>query len=218
VLDLVVAPIAVVADLLLGGLPELVELGVLGAGALELLEVTLEGLEPVVDPQIAVALDLLDLGAVLGLERAEVTVPALLVDPGDEVGGEVDDLLEVLRRQVEQIPEPRRYALEVPDVRDGGGQFDVTHPLPADLGSGDLDAAPLTDDALEADALVLAAVALPVPGGPEDLLAEEPVLLRLERAVVDRLRLLDLAVGPAPDLLGRGQADAELIEVVDVEH
>src|SRR5690606_20739649 len=79
-------------------------------------------------------------------------------------------------------------------------------------------AAALADDALEAHPLVLAAVALPVLGGTEDLLAEEPVLLRLERAVVDGLRLLHLAVGPHADGVRGGQADPELVEVVDVEH
>src|SRR6476661_7807132 len=59
-------------------------------------------------------------------------------------------------------------------------------------------------------------VALPVPGGAEDLLAEEPVLLRLEGAVVDGLRLLHLAVGPLPDVFSGGQADAEVVEEVDV--
>jgi hypothetical protein len=72
-------------------------------------------------------------------------------------------------------------------VGDGGGELDVAHALTTHLGARDLDAAALADDALEADALVLAAVALPVPGRTEDLLAEEPVLLRLEGAVVDGL-------------------------------
>src|SRR5205807_5201840 len=107
---------------------------------------------------------------------------------------------------------------EVPDVRDRGGQLDVAHPLTAHLGTGHLDAAALTDDALEPDALVLAAVALPVPGRAEDLLAEEPVLFRLERAVVDGLRLLDLAVRPLPDVLGGGQSDTQVVEEVDVKH
>src|SRR5690606_8007378 len=79
-------------------------------------------------------------------------------------------------------------------------------------------AAALADDALEADALVLAAVALPVLGRTEDLLAEESVLLGLERAVVDGLRLLHLAVGPRADRVRGGGADPELVEVVDVEH
>ena len=108
--------------------------------------------------------------------------------------GEVDDLLEALRRDVEQVAEPARDALEVPDVRDGRGELDVAHALATDLRARDLDATALADDALEPDALVLAAVALPVLGRTEDLLAEQAVLLRLERAVVDRLGLLHLAV------------------------
>ena len=122
---------------------------------------------------------------------------------GDQVGREVDDLLEVLGRQVEQVAQPARDALEVPDVGDRSGQLDVAHPLTAHLGAGHLDAAALADDALEADALVLAAVALPVPGGTEDLLAEEPVLLRLQGAVVDGLGLLHLTVRPLADVVGR---------------
>ena len=42
--------------------------------------------------------------------------------PRDQVGREVDDLLEVLGRQVEQVAQARRDALEVPDVRDRGGR------------------------------------------------------------------------------------------------
>src|SRR5579875_2179463 len=137
---------------------------------------------------------------------------------GDHVRGEVDDLFQVLRREVEQVTEPARHTLEVPDVGDRRGQLDVTHPLTAHLGAGDFDATALTDDALEADALVLAAVALPVPGRTEDLLAEEPVLFRLERAVVDGLRLLDLTVRPLPDVVRRGEADTKVVEEVDVQH
>src|SRR4029453_283660 len=144
--------------------------------------------------------------------------PAVVVDPGHHVGGEVDDLLEVLGGHVEKVPESARHALDVPDVGDGRGQLDVAHPLAPDPCPGDLDATALTDDALEADALVLAAVALPVPRRPEDLLAEQAVLLGLEGAVVDRLRLADLAVLPNADLLGRGTADPQLVEVVAVEH
>ena len=154
----------------------------------------------------------------LRLERRQVAVTRLVVDAGDHVRGEVDDLLEVLRREVEQVAEAARDALEVPDVRDRSGQLDVAHPLTTHLGARDLDAAALADDALEAHALVLAAVALPVPGRTEDLLAEEPVLLRLEGAVVDRLGLLDLAVRPLADVVRGGQADAQLVEEVDVEH
>ena len=67
----------------------------------------------------------------------------------------------------------------------GGRQLDVAHPLAADLGLGHLDAAALADLALVADALVFAAVALPVLGGSKDALAEQAVPLGLQGAVVD---------------------------------
>ena len=188
----------------------------LGALRLELGQVGLQLGLPGLDVGVAALLELAALDRDLRLERRQVTRPRLVVHVGDHVRGEVDDLLQVLRRQVEQVAEPAGHALEVPDVRDRRGQLDVAHPLAPHLGAGDLDAAALTDDALEPDPLVLAAVALPVPGRAEDLLAEEPVLLRLERAVVDGLWLLDLAVRPLPDVVGGGQADAQVVEEVDV--
>src|SRR5690606_33455635 len=121
-------------------------------------------------------------------------------------------------RQVEQVAEAAGDTLEVPDVRHRSGELDVAHPLAAHAGAGHLDAAALTDDALEAHALVLAAVALPVPGRAEDLLAEESVLLRLQGPVVDGLGLLDFAVAPTADVLRRSQANPQLVEEVDVEH
>ena len=139
----------------------------------------------------------------------------LLVDPNDHVGGEVDDLLQLLGLKFlawlgahEQVGQPGPSAPQVPDVNGRGGQLDVAHPVTSDLGPGDLHAAPLTDNPLEADPLVLAAVALPVLLRAENLLAEEPVLLRLQGAVVDGLRLLHLSVGPHADSVRGSQADA----------
>ena len=103
----------------------------------------------------------------------------------------------------------RRQALQEPDVRDRRGEVDVAHALAAHLRLDDLDAALLADDAAVLHALVLAAVALVVLGRTEDLGAEEPVALRLEGAVVDGLRLLHLAVRPRPDLVRRGERDAD---------
>ena len=97
-------------------------------------------------------------------------------------------------------------------MRDRRGQRDVAQALAAHLGLDDLDAALLADDAAVLHALVLAAVALVVLHRPEDLGAEEAVPLRLEGAVVDRLRLLHLAVRPLADLLRRRQRDADRAE------
>ena len=216
--DLALGPVADLAHLALAALLDLAADVRLGALGLELGEVGLELGGPLLDLRVAAVLRLPLLGQDLVLDRREVTVTRLGVHARHDVRGEVDDLLEVLRRQVEQVAQPARDALEVPDVGDGRGQLDVAHPLAPHLGAGHLDAAALTDDALEADALVLTAVALPVPLRTEDLLAEEPVLFRLEGAVVDRLRLLDLAVRPLTDVVSGGQTNAQLVEEVDVEH
>src|SRR5438270_5234559 len=112
------------------------------------------------------------------------------------------------------MSDARRQALEEPDVRNGRGQLDVAHALAADFGLRDLDAALVADDAAMLHALVLAAEAFPVGDRTEDLRAEETIALRLERPVVDGLRLRDLAVGPRPDLLGRGQRDLDRVEIL----
>jgi len=91
----------------------------------------------------------------------------------------------------------------------------VPHPLAAHLRARDLHAALVADDALVADALVLPARALPVLGRTEDALAEQAVALGLQRAVVDRLGLGDLAAGPRADLLWRRQGDSNGIEMID---
>ena len=181
-------------------------------------EAALEALVQLEEALLLVLVVLLEGGVDLVLEAVELARAALLVDVGDDGGGEVEDLLQLLRGDVQHVADAARDALEEPDVADRRGQVDVAHPLTAHLGARDLDATALTDDALVADALVLAAVALPVLGGTEDLLAEEPVLLRLERPVVDGLGLGHLARAPLPDLLGGGQTDRDGVEVVDVDH
>ena len=131
----------------------------------------------------------------------------------DDVGLEVEDALEVAQRDVEQVADAARQPLEEPHVADRRRQRDVTQPLAADLRLRHLDAALVADHAAVLHALVLAAQALPVGDRPEDLRAEQAVAFRLERAVVDRLRLGDLAVRPRQDLLGRGEADPNRVEI-----
>jgi hypothetical protein len=92
----------------------------------------------------------------------------------DDVRLAVEDLLEILERDVEQVTDARRQALQEPDVRDRRRERDVAHALAAHLGLDDLDAALLADDAAVLHALVLAAVALVVLHRAEDLGAEQP--------------------------------------------
>jgi hypothetical protein len=148
----------------------------------------------------------------------------------DDVVGVVDHLLEVTQREVEEVAHGTGQGLEEPDVGDRHGELDVTHPLAAHLGQRDLDAAAIADDAAVPDPLVLAAVALPILHRPEDPLAEQAILFRLERAVVDCFGLGHLAPRPPraeplhfealpllgiarpTDLLGRGDPDLDEVE------
>src|SRR6202011_75463 len=102
---------------------------------------------------------------------------------------EIEDALEILERHVEQQADAARQRLQEPDVRERRGELDVAHALAPHARERHLDAALLADDALVLHALVLAAQALVVLDRAEDARAEQAVAFRLERAVVDRLRL-----------------------------
>jgi hypothetical protein len=123
---------------------------------------------------------------------------------------EVEDPLQIAQRHVQHQADAAGQRLEEPDMRDRGGQLDMAHALAADLLQRDLDAAFLADDAAILHALVLAAEALVVLDRPEDPGAEQAVTLGLEGPVVDRLGLLDLAVGPA-ERIRSGEASEILI-------
>ncbi len=143
--------------------PEVVVLveALFGAGR-EVVTAALEALLEVGELLVAVDVDALGLGLDLVLEAVQVLRAGLVVDLRDDRRREVEDLLELARGDVEQVPDAARHALEEPDVRHGSGKVDVAHALAAHLLPGHLDAAALADDALVADALVLPAVALPV--------------------------------------------------------
>src|SRR5690349_7028395 len=142
----------------------------------------------------------------------------LLVDPRHDIEREVQDALQVARREVEQQADAARRALEVPDMAHRRGQLDVAHALAAHLRARDLYAALVADDAFMTHTLVFAARALPVLRWTKDALAEESVLLRLERAIVDSFWLGHLAIAPGANLLRAGQADADGVKIVDFEH
>ena len=114
----------------------------------------------------------------------------------DHVALEVENLLQVLQGHVHEQADPARQRLQEPDVGGRRGKLDMAHALAADLLQGHFDAALLARNPLVFHPLVLAAQALVVLHRTEDAGAEQSVALRLEGAVVDRLRLLDLAKGP----------------------
>ena len=150
--------------------------------------------------------------AILALCQQLFVLEGSLTGIGDDVALEVENLLEFLQRHVEQGADSRRQRAQEPDVRDGGGEIDMTHPLATDLGLDYFDAALFADDAAMPHALVLAAVAFVVLGRPENLGAEQPVTLRLEGPVVDRFGLFDLAVRPRADHFRRRDRNTDRVE------
>ena len=155
---------------------------------------------------------LLELGQVVVFRQQLRAVERRQAGVGHDECFEVKDAFDVAQRHVEHHAHARRQRLQEPDVRDRRGQFDMAHALAAHLGQRHFDAALLADHAAVLQALVLAAQALVVLDRPEDLGAEKTVALRLERAVVDRFRLLDFAVRPRTDFFRRREADADGIE------
>ena len=75
----------------------------------------------------------------------------------------------------------------------------MPHALAAHLGASDLDAALVADDALIADSLVFAAMALPILCRTENLFAEQTVLFGLGCPVIYGLGLGDFSVRPLSD-------------------
>ena len=132
---------------------------------------------------------------------------------GDDERLEVQDALDVAQGHVQHQADARGQRLEEPDVGDRRGQVDVAHALAAHLGQGHFRAALLADHAAVLHALVLAAQALVVLDRTEDGGAEQAVALGLERAVIDGLGLLHLAVGPRADQVRRSQRDLDRVEV-----
>ena len=88
-------------------------------------------------------------------------------------------------------------------------QLDVSHPFTAHLTLSHYNAAMVAHNPLVADALVFAAMALPVLGGTENAFAEQTVTLRLVGTVVDGFRLGHLPMGLVENGLGGRQADGD---------
>src|SRR5438067_8431780 len=97
----------------------------------------------------------------------------------------------------------------------GAGQLDMAQALATHAAERNFDAALIADDSSMLHALVLATQAFPIGDGTEDARAEQSIALGFEGAVVDGLGLGDLAMGPAPDFLRRGEGNAYGVKIGD---
>src|SRR5271155_2634107 len=97
-------------------------------------------------------------------------------------------------------------------MRHRRGELDMAHALAPHSRQRHFDRALLADDALVLHALVLAAQAFVILDRAEDARAEQAVALRLEGAVIDGLRLFDLAVRPGQNLFRARDRNPDLVE------
>src|SRR5579864_4518662 len=133
----------------------------------------------------------------------------------DHVALEIQDALEIAHRDVQEVADAGRQALEKPDVRAGRSQLDVSEALAANLAERDFHAALVADHAAVLHALILAAETFPVRDGTENFGAQQAVALGFEGTVVDGLRLGDFAVRPGPDFFRTRKTDPDRIEIGD---
>ena len=207
-------------------LGQLLQLGV-GVGRLDVLA---QGVDLFL--QVELQQQLLDrLGAHLGfelitelLERVEVLFVGQQLTAlqsghtrlGHHEGLEVQHPLDVAQGHVQHQADARGQRLEEPDVRYRAGQLDVAHALTANLGEGDFNATLLTDHAPVLEPLVFTAQAFVVLDRTENTRAEQAITLRLERTVVDGLRLFHFAKRPGTDQVRRRQTDLQFVEFRDL--
>ena len=128
----------------------------------------------------------------------------------------INHAFQMARGHVQRQTDARGHALEEPDVLHVGTASSMW-PMRSRRTRDErhFDAATVADDAAMLDAFILAAGTFPVLDGTENAFAEKAALFRLERAVVDRLWILDFALAPRADGFGRRERDADVVNLVD---
>src|SRR5581483_100000 len=122
----------------------------------------------------------------------------------DDIFFMIKNLLQAFLGNIQKISNPAGKALKIPDVGDGGCELDMTHTFTADLGKGYFNAAPVANDVFVLNPFILSTITFPVLGWTEDPLTKKSISFRFKSTVVNSFRLLNLTMGPGPDLFGRG--------------
>ena len=130
----------------------------------------------------------------------------------DDVAFVVNYAFEGFRSHIEHQAESARHTFQKPDVGYGNCKFDVSHSFAAHAACRYFDTATVANLILKADAFVLAASALVVAHRTENSLTEQTAGFGLERAVVDCFGVLDLAVRPRTNRIGRRKTNRNGVE------
>ena len=150
--------------------------------------------------------------AVLSLREQLLRLEGGLALINDKVILVVNHPLQIPCGHVHHQSQAARHALVEPDVAHRHGQLDMTHPLATHPCKGDLDPATVANHPFELDPLVFSAGTLVVLRRPEDPLAKQPTLFRLEGPVVDRFRIFGFSAAPGENRFGRSHRDADFVK------
>ncbi len=94
------------------------------------------------------------------------------------------------------------HTFEKPDMASRHGEFNMPHAFATNASERHFHAATVANDAAMFDALVFSAGTFPILHRTENAFAEQAAFFRLERAVIDRLGILDFAFAPRTDASG----------------
>ena len=158
-------------------------------------------------------MDSLDLVFNGDLNPVDCLCNGFVLNFGDDEINIVDDFFEFLRCDVEEARNSSGNTFDIPDMAHGSGKLDMPHSLASNLRVRDFDTAFLAGNAAISRLFIFAAVALPVFRRPENSLAEKAVHFRLEGAIINGLRLFNLAAGPSENGVLAGQPDRNDIDI-----
>src|SRR5450432_2713309 len=103
-------------------------------------------------------------------------------------------------------------------MNNGGCKLNVSHAFSPYGGYGEFDATFITDHSRSPLVPIFATGARPIACWAKDALTKESIFFRLLRAIIQRLRLGDLAITPPADLLWTSEADAQSADGVESSH
>ena len=124
----------------------------------------------------------------------------------------VENTLKIAQGHVQHQADARWQRLEEPNVCNGRRQFDVAHPLTADLLQRDFNTTFFADNAAIFHTLIFAAQTFVIFDRAKDTRAEQAITLGLECPVVDGFRLFDLTIRPRQDALRRCERHLDFVE------
>jgi hypothetical protein len=131
---------------------------------------------------------------------------------------EINDLLKIARRHVEEKSHTARDTAVIPNMCHGRGKAYMSHPLATNLRQRHFYAALIADNTAVTLCLVFATETFPISRRSENLLAEQSIRFRFKCSIVNCFRFLHFAFRPSENFFRRSEADAECFKISHFRH